>query len=115
MPLFWFTPVQLGGFGFSPPQISIFLAAVGISQAIWLLLIFPPLQHKFGTGGVLRGCCFCWPFLFALAPVCSELLRRDWTVAFWILAPISQIAGSGVSMAFSKLSPTDELRKTLLI
>jgi MFS family permease len=104
LPVLCFTPVELGGFGFSPLRISILMATGGASQAIWLLLVFPPLQHRFGTGGVLRGCAIAWPFMFAIWPLCNELLRHDHTVAFWIVGPINLVLGSGVAMAFSKLS-----------
>jgi MFS family permease len=104
LPVLCFTPVELGGFGFSPFRISILMATGGASQAIWLLLVFPPLQHRFGTGGVLRGCAIAWPFMFAIWPLCNELLRHDHTVAFWIVGPINLVLGSGVAMAFSKSS-----------
>jgi hypothetical protein len=103
VPVFWFTKPELGGFGFSPLQISVFLGMVGISQAIWLLLIFPPLQHRFGTGGVLRGCSIAWPVTFMIFPICNILLRQAWGVVFWSVAPVALAVGSGVSMAFSKI------------
>lgn len=83
------------------------MATIGASQAIWLLLVFPPLQHRFGTGGVLRGCTIAWPIMFAIWPVCNEFLRHNWTLTFWIVAPINLVLGSGVAMAFSKLSPLE--------
>ena len=104
LPVFWFTSVELGGFGFSPLQISIFLGIAGLSQAIWLLVAFPPLQHRFGTGGVLRSCSVVWPVMFAFTPVCTVFLRHGWNTAFWISAPIALVVGSGVAMAFSELS-----------
>lgn len=104
LPVLCFTPVELGGFGFSPLRISILMATGGASQAIWLLLVFPPLQHRFGTGGVLRGCAIAWPFMFAIWPLCNELLRHNHPIAFWIVGPINLVLGSGVAMAFSKLS-----------
>jgi len=101
LPVLCFTPVELGGFGFPPIRISILLAIGGMSQAIWLLLVFPPLQHKFGTGGVLRGCSIAWPFMFAVWPICNEFLRRGWVHAFWIVGSINLVLGSGVAMAFT--------------
>jgi hypothetical protein len=74
---------------------------IGMSQAIWLLVAFPILQHRYGTGGVLRGCLYMWPIFFIAAPVCNIFLKNGWTTAFWITAPLLQIAGSGVAMAFS--------------
>jgi hypothetical protein len=101
MPVFWFTAPVWGGFGFSPFLISVFLAIAGASQAIWLLLIFPPLQHRFGTGGVLRGCATAWPVFFTISPVCSMLRRYGYERAFWTLGPVSLAVGSGVSMGFT--------------
>ena len=104
IPVFYFTDIELGGYGFTPLQISLFMALGGISQAVWLLLIFPPLQHRFGTGGVLRGCAVVWPIFFFAAAAGNLFLRQDWTLAFWIVAPISMVIGSGVAMAFSEFA-----------
>lgn len=81
-PVFFFTPAELGGFGFTPAQISLFMAAVGVSQAIWLLVFFPPLQAKYGTVSVLKTCLAVWPFLFMCFPMCNTLLRNGYTTAF---------------------------------
>lgn len=109
-PVFWYTRPSLGGYGFSPVQISAFIASIGISQAIWLLVIFPPLQARYTTRGVLKGCLTAWPVFFAAAPLCNWFLRmaeasedrKAWRIAFWVVAPVLQIGGSGVAMAFSK-------------
>ncbi|MCJ1407629.1 hypothetical protein MMC19_001700 [Ptychographa xylographoides] len=103
IPVFFFTDVKLGGYGFSPLQISLFMALGGLSQSIWLLLAFPPLQHRFGTGGVLRGCAVVWPSLFFMVPAGNFLLRQDWVLTFWIVVPISVALGSGVAMAFTAI------------
>jgi len=104
VPVFWFTSPSRGGFGFSPLLISIFMGVTGLSQAIWLLLVFPPLQHRYGTGGVMRGCGLSYPFLFLGLPPLNYLLRSDSSAAhttFWILAPIVLVLGVGVSMSFT--------------
>ena len=105
LPLFWFTDIKLGGFGVSPLQISLFLAVAGISQALWTLLLFPALQHRFGTGGVLRGCSIAWPITFAFWPISNLFMRHHWEVSFWVVAPVNLVLGAGVSMAFSGSSP----------
>ncbi|MCJ1319789.1 hypothetical protein MMC15_005125 [Xylographa vitiligo] len=102
-PVFYFTAVSLGGYGFSPLQISLFMALAGISQALWILLVFPPLQARFGTGGVLRGCAVAWPILFFVAPLGNFFLRQDWKLTFWIVGPMFLVVGSGVSMAFTAI------------
>ncbi|KAL2176043.1 major facilitator superfamily domain-containing protein [Thermothelomyces heterothallicus CBS 202.75] len=106
VPVFWFTPVRLGGFGFSPLQISLMLGLTGFSQAAWILLAFPPLQHRIGTNGVLRLCAVCYPFFFAVCPMLNVLLRADTAAsrtAFWIVAPVLQGFGSGISMSFTAI------------
>ncbi len=106
-PVFWFTAPELGGYGFTPIQISMFLGGIGISQGIWLLVAFPYLQRRFGTGAILRACYIAWPIFFVAAPICNLFLRwgGKWETAFWIVSPTLQIGGSGVSMAFSKSFP----------
>lgn len=102
-PVFWFTSVKLGGIGFTPGLIALFIALSGASQAFWLLIVFPPLHHRLGTGFVLRACAIAWPFFFLVSPICNILLRYDHKILFWILAPTAQTIGSGVAMAFSML------------
>jgi hypothetical protein len=103
VPVFLFTPIRLSGFGFSPLYISIFMAVGGLSQSTWLLVIFPLLQGRFGTGGVLRACAVAYPFFFAAFPAASLLLQRDLTTFFWTLVPVGLIFGSGVAMSFTAI------------
>ncbi|MCJ1416688.1 hypothetical protein MMC32_003026 [Xylographa parallela] len=102
-PVFYFTAVSLGGYGFSPLQISLFMALAGFSQAVWILIAFPPLHRRFGTGGVLRGCAVVWPFLFFVAALGNFFLRQNWKLTFWIVGPTAMALGSGVSMAFTAI------------
>lgn len=103
-PVFYFTDIALGGYGFSPLQISLFMALGGLAQSIWLLIAFPPLQRRFGTGGVLRGCAVVWPILYFTVAAGNLFLRQAWDLVFWIVAPTSLVIGSGVAMAFSESS-----------
>jgi hypothetical protein len=96
-PLFMYTSVKRGGFGFSDQRIALFLAIGGGSQALWMLLAFPPLQKKFGTGFVLRGCAVIWAIFMAVYPTLNEFLRNGWILAFWIIGPIAVMLGSGVA------------------
>ncbi|KZT59576.1 MFS general substrate transporter [Calocera cornea HHB12733] len=100
-PIFFTMSIALGGFGFSPAQISLYLAGCGISQALWLLVAFPPLQRRLGTGNLLRVCAWAWPVAFCFFPLLSALLRNGQTTAFWLIVPLSVIGASGVSMAFT--------------
>ncbi|KAI1340728.1 major facilitator superfamily transporter [Xylariaceae sp. FL0016] len=104
VPVFWFTKVDLGGLEFSPLQISLFMGLTGLSQAIWLLAVFPPLQRRIGTNGVMRACGNAYPFFIAAMPFLNLILRQRThgaVIAFWILAPLLLVLGPGVSMAFT--------------
>ncbi|KAG8164818.1 hypothetical protein KVR01_005093 [Diaporthe batatas] len=103
LPVFWFTPVDLGGFGFTPIQMSLMLSVNGVAQASWLLFVFPPLQHRWGTNKVLRVCAICYPFFFAICPLGNIVLRSGHDLAFWISAPPILFIGSGIAMSFTAI------------
>lgn len=100
MPVVMYEPVEKSGFGFSPAYISYSLATVGAAQALWILLVFPPLQKRVGSRRVLLWCAILWPFFMTAYPILNEFLRAGWQTAFWIVTPIMLVLGSGVSMAF---------------
>ncbi|KAI6795254.1 MFS general substrate transporter [Hortaea werneckii] len=100
-PVFLYTDVDLGGWGFSDQQIAGFLALAGASQSLWMLLAFPRLQKWLGTGNLLRVCAVAWAFMYAGNPLLNEVLRQGWQKAFWISWPIFLVLGSGVSMAYA--------------
>ncbi|KAJ5918740.1 hypothetical protein N7454_009884 [Penicillium verhagenii] len=104
VPVFWFTPITLGGYGFTPMQISLLMGMNGAAQAAWLLLIFPPLQRKIGSNGVIRLCAAAYPCFLLTMPIGNMLLRNgtDASIkAFWVITPVSLIIGCGVSMSFT--------------
>ncbi|EME86364.1 uncharacterized protein MYCFIDRAFT_45398 [Pseudocercospora fijiensis CIRAD86] len=100
-PVFQFTSVEKGGFAFPPYLISYFIAIGGASQALWMILAFPGLQRRFGTGSVLRGTAAAWPFFMGLYPILNEFLRNGWNAAFWIVSITGVVLGSGVAMGFT--------------
>jgi hypothetical protein len=100
-PVFLYTPIELGGTGFSPELIAAAIGLAGLSQAMWLLFAFPPLHRRIRTGGVLSLCAALWPFFFMIYPICNVLLRYKIKIPFWILGVSGTVLGSFVSMAFS--------------
>ena len=106
-PVFMYTPVYLGGIGFPPELIAAFMGLGGASQALWLLLAFPPLHSRIGTGGVLRLCSWVWPLMFMVDPISNVFLRYNLKIPFWVLFPTGMVLGSGVAMAFSMFIPVE--------
>ena len=103
MPVFYFTPVHLSGFGLTPLQISLLMGVGGLSQAIWMFLAFPWIQKHYSTGTVLRLCARAFPFFFIAFPLLNMALRQGWSLAFWIIGPILLALGSGVAMAYAAI------------
>ncbi|KAJ5266946.1 hypothetical protein N7478_009754 [Penicillium angulare] len=106
VPVFWSTPVHLGGYGFTPMQNSLLMGMNGAAQAAWLLLVFPPLQKRIGSNGVIRLCAAAYPAFLLSCPLGNVLLRAGTTAStnvFWIFVPISLVIGCGVSMSFTAI------------
>ena len=100
-PVFLYTPISLGGIGFPPELIAATIGLAGASQAVWLLLAFPLLHRRVGTGQILRFTALVWPVFFAVNPCFNMLLRYDWEIVFWVLAPPALALGSGVAMSYT--------------
>ncbi|ETN39537.1 uncharacterized protein HMPREF1541_05763 [Cyphellophora europaea CBS 101466] len=103
MPVFYFTPVRRAGFGFNPQQISLFMCLGGAAQSMWLLVAFPWIQRRYSTGTVIRACARAYPFFFLVHPLLNLVLRRDYTLAFWISGPILLMLGCSVAMSFTAI------------
>lgn len=106
VPVFWYTPITLGGFGFTPMQISLLMGLNGAAQAAWLLLVFPPLQKRVGTNGVIRLCAALYPVFLLCCPLGNVLLRIGTKASintFWIFVPSALVVGCGVSMSFTAI------------
>jgi len=105
-PVAQYTPVKLGGLGFTAELIAACTALNGVSQAAWLLIVFPALHKRVGTSYVLYLCASVWPLLFIVGPVYNFLLRHGHTTIFWVTGPPIIVLASGVSMAFSRSPET---------
>jgi len=120
MPVFWYTSIRLGGYGFSPFQESIFLATFGVGQALWGLIALPPFQRRFGTIGIFRFSWSVWPLLFLASVAGNYLLRWGHDTSFWVLSITSIVLGSSISMSYTgtqlalnDIAPTPQTLGTL--
>ncbi|KAH7125600.1 major facilitator superfamily domain-containing protein [Dendryphion nanum] len=100
-PVFLYTPRRLGGIEFGPEYIAGAIGLNGVSQALWLLLAFPPLHRRVGTYGVLVCCAWAWPIFFLSNPICALLRQAGFEAAFWTVGVTNVLIGSGVAMAFT--------------
>lgn len=101
-PTYWYTQTYLGGWSFSPTQISFELSLIGIAQAIWVLIVFPYTHRRVGSRAVLKFCAITRPLIFVLYPLLSLLRHLGHRTAFFVLAyGTSALVGSS-GMAYGE-------------
>ncbi|KAK7424188.1 hypothetical protein QQZ08_008676 [Neonectria magnoliae] len=104
LPVALYTPVSIGGIGWTPSKISLYMAAQAGSQSLWLLLAFPWLQRRVGTKGVLRICAMGYPIFLAGFIAMNALLRENSEASlvwFWIVTVFVTTFGPAVFMSFT--------------
>jgi MFS family permease len=82
MPLFYSTPISLGGLGLSPASIGICLAIYGILGGLFQVLCFAPITNRYGGKRVLVFSLAMGFPIFALFPLMSA-----WTKHYGYITP----------------------------
>ncbi|ATY64544.1 Major facilitator superfamily transporter [Cordyceps militaris] len=105
LPVVLYTPIDLGGMGYSPSSITVYMTSLGISETVWMLIAFPFLQTRVRTKGVMRLCAYFWPAFFAGYILMNAVLRAERTtentVFYCLVWAANVIFGSGIWMAFA--------------
>ncbi|EIN12346.1 MFS general substrate transporter [Punctularia strigosozonata HHB-11173 SS5] len=103
LPLWLFTPVDLGGLSFSPSGISVIFASIGFSQSVWLLVVMPPLERSLGTYRLLRSCFTYWPLGFLMPILANQFAKRNNSAGVYLITSVMSTLGVGTAMAFTCL------------
>ncbi|KAI0316457.1 MFS general substrate transporter [Amylostereum chailletii] len=100
-PLFFSTPVELGGLGLSPPTIGLILSAFGIINGIFQVFFFARIHDHWGTKNVfIAGISSCIP-VFALFPVMNFLAREQGIGhAVWAIVALQIVISLGISLCY---------------
>ena len=86
IPLFFATPLHLGGLGLSPPTIGLYLGIFGLVSGAAQGLFFSKVVKLFGLKNVFLVCLSCFIPLFALFPIISHfVLEQGRSPAVWAL------------------------------
>ncbi|XWW97854.1 hypothetical protein V2A60_005841 [Cordyceps javanica] len=105
LPIVLYTPIKLGGMGYNPPSITVYMTGLGISETVWMVAVFPLLQEKVHTKGVLKLCAIFWPLSFAGYVLMNAVLRAERTPAYRVFSAIiwasNVLFGSGIWLAFT--------------
>ena len=102
-PVFFATPIHLGGLGLSPPVIGSYLGVFGSLSGAAQALLFPKAVRFFGLKKLFLISLSCLIPLFALFPIMSHVVReRGRSPAVWILAASQLLASCVVEFAIGK-------------
>ncbi|KAF8833233.1 MFS transporter [Paxillus ammoniavirescens] len=101
-PLFYSTLIELGGLGFTPITIRLWMAAFGIANALIQLFCFAPLVNRLGTKTVLRVGHACFIPIFGLFHIVNWVAKR-WGVTWivWVLLTFQMVLTVVMDMSFS--------------
>ncbi|KAF8553971.1 MFS transporter [Imleria badia] len=93
MPLFYSSPIEIGGLGFSPPIIGTFLAIFGIVDGSVQALFGAKLIQWFGARKVFCWAVFCFYPVILLFPVMSAVVTAQGKVGpiIWIFMTMQLI------------------------
>ncbi|OAX33305.1 MFS transporter [Rhizopogon vinicolor AM-OR11-026] len=103
-PLFYSTPIELGGLGFDPVTIGFWMGSFGIVNGVLQTIIFAPLVHRYGPKSAFQFSIACFIPIFSLPPITNIIARQygiNWLV--YSLLTFSLILTVLMHMAFSSI------------
>ncbi|KAG1814969.1 major facilitator superfamily domain-containing protein [Suillus variegatus] len=105
LPVFYATPIELGGLSLDPPRIGALLAASGIIQGIFQLLFYARLNDRFGARAVhIIGISSGIPMVI-LFPVTNALARAFGIgTAVWLCVAVQLTLKTNLIMCFPCIS-----------
>lgn len=75
--LFLYTPVPLGGVGFTSDSTGILLSINGLGGALVQIFLFPPLQKRLGTLRLYQLSMFAFPLSIIFLPLANIVARAE--------------------------------------
>ncbi|KAG1725312.1 major facilitator superfamily domain-containing protein [Suillus lakei] len=101
LPLFYATPIELGGLSLDPPRIGAILAASGVAHGIFQLLFYARLHDRFGAGAInIAGVSSGIPIII-LFPVINVLARvHGMGLAVWLCVGVQHVLMTSLMMCY---------------
>ena len=102
-PLFYATPINLGGLGMSPATIGLCLGIFGLLDGMTQGLFFPKAVRRVGLKRLFLTGLSCFVPLFALFPIINHF-AREWGLspAVWALVAFQLTIKCATGMAFGR-------------
>ncbi|KAG2344349.1 MFS multidrug-resistance DHA1 sub-family [Suillus weaverae] len=102
LPVFYATPIELGGLSLDPPRIGAILAVSGLANGTSQLFFFSPLHDRFGAGVIHTvGVCAGIPIVI-LFPAINALARiHGMSLAVWLSVGVQLALMPSLVMCYS--------------
>ncbi|KAI0833237.1 MFS general substrate transporter [Trametes gibbosa] len=100
-PVFYSTPIALGGLGMSPQRIGLILSLYGVTNGVLQIGLFGRIHDRFGTKRVyMAGIASLLP-VFALFPVINELAKLEGlSRTVWALVLVQALVSIVVNFSY---------------
>lgn len=100
-PLFFSTPIHLGGLGLPPSTIGNILSAYGVLNGIFQVFFFSKLHNRWGSKKVfMAGIISSFP-IFAAFPLINLLARsQGLSTTVWVIVAVQTIVSIGMNLSF---------------
>lgn len=103
-PLFYSTPIEYGGLGFTPMKIGLWMACFGVFNGLFQAFYFAPLIDRLGPKKLLRIGHFCFFPIFILFPIVNWIARQ-WGIIWlvWVVLTCHLAFAIVMDMSFGAL------------
>ncbi|KAH7910512.1 major facilitator superfamily domain-containing protein [Hygrophoropsis aurantiaca] len=104
-PLFYSTPTDIGGLGFSPSMIGTWMALYGIIDGVFQVLFLAKIVDRWGAKRIFTTAVVCFFPLITLFPVMSWVIRLQGGVgpAIWALLVLQLILLVIMDMSYATI------------
>ncbi|KAI6006602.1 major facilitator superfamily domain-containing protein [Pisolithus orientalis] len=101
-PLFYATPIELGGLGLDPPQIGNILATYGILNGLFQIFCFADLHDRFGSKAIFTFAVSSGIPFVLICPLINALAREyglNWAV--WCMIGVQVLCSMSLNLGYS--------------
>lgn len=113
MPIFLSSPGELGGLGFNPSQIGLFISIIGAYNCLFQICFFARIQARWGSRRLLQAGMLGFVAIFMSFPLCIWTMK-DGNVGFgtWVililligLFPVALMSASCIPILLTAAAP----------
>lgn len=104
-PLFFSTPIALGGLGQTPARIGLMLATLGVINGVFQAMYFPRFIERFGPRFLFLLGMSMFGVMYLLFPLINYVaVNSGMSLLVWLLVAIQLALSMSCDMAYGKLA-----------